>query len=578
MPKTTLSPRFLPAGVLLLALALRAWGLTWGLPSALHYFSYHPDESVVLETSSVTMNALAGRLLPHFYNYGSLQLYLVCFANTLAALCGLVDTVPKNFAAWYPEWAKMYLVGRILTVGMGVGTVWAVCATGECFWGRRAGLLAALTLALMPLHAQHSHFLTVDVPATFWGTLSLLWAARLQSGTPKPLRAALLAGLFAGLAAATKYNMALALLPVVAAAWMGTPAAPPAPKSGGAGGERVGISYSRKIGGGGAILAFALAFLAACPGALLEHAKFMADLRAEAVHVQNANDPTFRDTGNGFVYHVTRNLDAGLGLPLLLLALASIGYALYRRGRGDALLAAFALPYYVLISLAAVRYARYTIPLLPILALWVGRLLADGTRLTRPLGRRAAMTAGAGALAWTLIAALRLVGVMAGTDTRDDVLAFVKSNASASATFGFPAMPWFQTAPLSPYFPYYKRGAWRALTPPSDAARYVYAGQDWDLDLLKSANPDFVILSEYDYDDALRQHDTRAIAYLTYLEDDHSPHPYYEADFCPDGPGWTPEIGAGGVSMTARGLPHDMLYPSPAICVFSHKQIRLPHE
>ena len=83
--------------VLLLALALRVWGLTWGLPSATHYFSYHPDESVMLETSSVTMNVFAGRLLPHYYHYPSLQFYLVCFANTLAALGGGVDIVPKNF-------------------------------------------------------------------------------------------------------------------------------------------------------------------------------------------------------------------------------------------------------------------------------------------------------------------------------------------------------------------------------------------------------------------------------------------------------------------------------------------------
>ena len=105
---------------------------------------------------------------------------------------------------------------------------------------------------------------------------------------------------------------------------------------------------------------------------MLESGKFLSDLRFEAIHVQNRDDPTFRDTGNGFLYHITHNLDAGLGLPLLVLTLVSIGYALYRRERGDGLLAAFALPYYILISLAAVRYARYTIPLLPILALWVG--------------------------------------------------------------------------------------------------------------------------------------------------------------------------------------------------------------
>ena len=113
MPRLSAAP--LPLlGVLLLALALRVWGLTWGLPSATHYFSYHPDESVVLGASSLpTMNVFAGKLLPHFYHYGSLQLYLVCFANTLAQLAGVIDIVPKDPAVWYPQWAKMYLSGAV---------------------------------------------------------------------------------------------------------------------------------------------------------------------------------------------------------------------------------------------------------------------------------------------------------------------------------------------------------------------------------------------------------------------------------------------------------------------------------
>ena len=86
--------------ILALALALRLWGITWGLPSATHYFSYHPDESVMLEYSTQTLNVFTGHLLPHFYNYGSLQLYLVCFASTLAALFGAVDIVPKPFDIW----------------------------------------------------------------------------------------------------------------------------------------------------------------------------------------------------------------------------------------------------------------------------------------------------------------------------------------------------------------------------------------------------------------------------------------------------------------------------------------------
>ena len=577
MPKLFAAPlprAALPlVGVLLLAFALRAWGLTWGLPSATHYFSYHPDESVVLgASSSPSMNVFGGHLLPGFYRYGSLQLYLVCFAETLAALTGAIDIVPKDYAVWYPQWAKMYLAGRFLTVGMGVGTVYAVYEIGRRLWGRRTGLLAGLILAIGPLHAQHSHFLTVDVPAAFWGTLSLLWAVRLATGEPKPWRATLWAGVFAGLAAATKYNLALAVLPLCAAIGMAR-ASPLLSQNGSIPANRL-VSKHLAIG----LAAFVLAFLLACPGAILENAAFLRDLRAEAVHVQNGDDPTFQNTGNGFLYPITHSLDAGLGLPLLLLTLAAVMYAAYKRERGDGLLAAFALPYYILISLVAVRYARYTIPLLPILALWTGRMVADWSRLPRPTLRRLGTFVGGGALAWTLLAALWLVRVMAGTDSRDEALAWVRSHSSASATFGFAAMPWFGTAPIDPYFPMFQRGGWRSMTPPAEAAHYIYAGSDWDLDLLKSANPDFVILSEYDYYDALRQRDPKAIAYIDYLKDsNHNPY-FWDIAYLPDDLGLPKWIGEEQTaskpwvrSLQTRDLPHDMLYPSPTIFIFSHK-------
>ncbi len=581
-------------GILLLALALRVWGLTWGLPSATHYFSYHPDESVVLETSSLTMNVFAGRLLPHFYHYGSLQFYLVCFANTLGALFGGVDIVPKDFAVWYPQWAKMYLIGRSLTVGMGVGTVWTVYAIGRRLWGRRAGLLAALTLAITPLHAQHSHFLTVDVPATLWAMLSLLWAVRLATGDSRLIRAAVWAGVFAGLAAATKYNLALMLLPLVAACVIRRPLVP---NKGGAGSpipahkfatlpwrnctrpeERDSHSDGRVrffsgspiIGGGAGLLAFVFAFFAACPGAILESQTFLHDLRFEAIHVQNPDDPTFRDTGNGFVYHITHNLDAGLGLPLLLLSLVSVGYALYRRERGDGLLAAFALPYYVLIGLAAVRYARYDIPLLPILALWNGRLLADGSRLRSPALRIGVRMAGTAVLFWTLGTALLLIHPMVDTDPRDAAYAQIQTNAPKAA-IGFAAQPWFGSVPISPYFSLPKPGTWQAVTSPEIMQRIIYSGQDWDTDFLETKKPDIIVLSEFDYADALRLKDPAALHYFAVLKRDYKRgiiltdgNPALSTQYClVDG-------------MPTHDWPQDMLYTNPIITIYTRKTVSIP--
>lgn len=564
--------------VLALALALRVWGITWGLPSATHYFSYHPDESVVLETSSLTMNVFAGRLLPHSYHYGSLQFYLVCFANTLGALFGGMDIVPKNFAVWYPQWAKMYLIGRLLTVGMGVGTVWVTYAVGAKLWSRRAGLAAALILAITPLHAQQSHFLTVDVPATFWVMLSLVWSVRLATDDPKPLKAALFAGVFAGMAAATKYNMALAVLPLLAACVIRpTPAqAPTLPKRESKESQKKGFqkdavvptsSLSRfgRVGAcaGVGLLALIFAFFATCPGALLETSTFLKDVRFEAVHVQDGDDPTFRDTGSGFVYHITHNLDAGLGLPLLVLTLVSVGYAVYRRQRGDALLAAFALPYYILIGLAAVRYARYTIPLLPILALWVGRMLADGLRLSRPSLRRVAVSVAAAGVLGTAVNAVVLVSAMIGKDTREQALSWLNSGASTPGTIGFAVQPWFGTAPVSPYFPLPGLGTWRAVTAPEIQRRIVYSGTDWNAAALLSTKPDVVVLSEYDYDDAVRVHSPEAAAYLMVLKQNYEPI----AGFLPALP-----YPVGGSKeregLLSRGLPHDMLYPSPDIAIY----------
>ena len=542
----------------------------------------------------------------------SLQFYLVCFANTLAALFGGLDIVPKNFAVWYPQWAKMYLIGRYLTVGMGVGTVWAVYAIGRRLWGRRAGVLAALTLAITPLHAQHSHFLTVDVPATFWAMLSLLWAVRLAnphpaaSGDPLPnlgegaslservradWRAALRAGIFAGCAAATKYNLALVILPLAVACMLRT-RPPLAPNNGGIGAEtspavsrlpllakeRDGVrsSGSPIIGGGGGLFlaglaAFALAFLLACPGVVLENSTFLHDLRYEAVHVQNAGDPTFRDTGNGFVYHVTRNLDAGLGLPLLLLSLVSVGYALYRRERGDGLLAAFALPYYVLIGLAAVRYARYDIPLLPILALWTGRLLADGSRLSRPFARKTVQVAGGALFFLTWIWCVRLIGFMANLDARDWAYGWANSptfahQPSMLPTVGFAVQPWFGSVPISPYFSLPKPGTWQAVTSPDIRKRIVYSGKDWDADFLETKKPDIVVLSEFDYSDALRLKDPAALHYFAFLKRD-----YKRSFVLVDGNSALSTQYRLVEGMPTRDWPQDMLYTNPIITFYKRK-------
>ena len=64
----------------------------------------------------------------------------------------------------------MLLLGRWLTVLVGVGTVLLTFALGKRLYGEKTGAWAAAFLAAAPAAVIFSHYLTVDVPATFFTT------------------------------------------------------------------------------------------------------------------------------------------------------------------------------------------------------------------------------------------------------------------------------------------------------------------------------------------------------------------------------------------------------------------------
>ncbi|MCJ7752408.1 MAG: glycosyltransferase family 39 protein, partial [Armatimonadetes bacterium] len=192
------------AFILGLALTLRLAGIHWGLPNQLHYFSYHPDEIFLLLPS---FGFAQGDWNPLFFNYGTLYIYLV---GLPAVVLGLVPD-PASFPAGL---RSLYLEGRIITALLGSATVLLLylALRRESHW---LALIAAAFLATCPLHVVTSHYATVDVPATFFLTLAFLFA--LRGAKRADARAALPVGLAVGLAAATKYNAGLFLLPALLA-------------------------------------------------------------------------------------------------------------------------------------------------------------------------------------------------------------------------------------------------------------------------------------------------------------------------------------------------------------------------
>ena len=203
--------RWILAAALVAAAALRLWSIDFGFPGR-----YRPDEGyIVLKAFRV----LQGQLDPGFYVYPSLYIYATALVlgavQTLGELFGLFGG--KSFAAFAAarEAVPVYLTGRLTTAALGVAGVFAAYLLGRDAFGRGAGLLGAMLLALNFSHARESHFATTDVPAALLATL-VLWRL-LSLARRARLRDYLLAGALAGLAVSTKYTAALLAVPCLAA-------------------------------------------------------------------------------------------------------------------------------------------------------------------------------------------------------------------------------------------------------------------------------------------------------------------------------------------------------------------------
>lgn len=497
-------------GLVILALLLRLWGLTWGLPDQQKFFSYHPDEGVNLVNGVMDNGVPRPHLDLGFYNYGGLYFYLWQAVVAANRTYGLVKRPPTGGETPAPDSpAAMILLGRLLTALLGALTVWAVFALGNRLFGYRAGLAAGTVYAIMPAAVVHGHFATVDVPATFFVTVALVFGARLLAGehrasgvgrseemngektripsSPPPFLPSLLAGFFSGLAAATKYNAGLVLLAPLTALYL-----------------------RRKRAGTGAraepwiVLGMAVVgFLVGCPGALVNWEKFSADFAFELRKSGEGMGLLFADTGSGWLYHLTSSLRFGLGLPLLLLALAALGFALVRRTRQDGYLLAFALPYYLVIGYAQVRFLRYVIPLLPVLAVLMGRLLTEPWP-ARPWAARALAAVGAAAGLHALLLVVALDRMMTRPDARDQAHQWLLANVPPGRVVAFATTPWYYTPPLAPEFTAPSPSVRRQPAQTRYTLRLPAANTEWDRQVLAPPLPDVVLLSDLESQDAIR--------------------------------------------------------------------------
>jgi len=335
------------AALFLVAFLLRAWGARFGLPE----YVYHPDEHAIVNRAADVLRS--GDYSPHWFNYPSAYIYLQALSYIpyflISAARGFGHTIPK------PAPYGFYFAGRLMTALVGALTVPLVYLLGSRLFNRKTGLVSGTLLTFFLLHATHSHYVTTDVPVAFWVTLSLLFSCLVLERGEK--RYTVLAALFAGLTASTKYPGAVVLLPVLVAQVLGHR-------------RRRWEIVAQRIGV--ALGAFVAGFLLGTPYAFLELNTFLGSLASVLGHY-GASQPGFEgsNTASWYLHQTLTSADA----LVVALGLAGVVWALVRRRQGDLLLLSFLLPYYLLISLWRVRFERNLVALLPVLVVLAARVL-----------------------------------------------------------------------------------------------------------------------------------------------------------------------------------------------------------
>jgi len=194
------------AAVMLLAVALRAYPL--------HVLYVHPDQD--LQPALALGSLVLGSWQPVSVGYPTGFYTLLRTGHEAIYLLGRV-------AGWWVDRVDfvgtafetphlLYVPPRVLACLFGVLTVWLTARLGALLFGRRAGLVAALLLAVAVLAVRESHHGSLDTGAAALFTAALLAAEHYRRAGSS--RAMLLAGVAAGATLAFRYQLAAVLLAV----------------------------------------------------------------------------------------------------------------------------------------------------------------------------------------------------------------------------------------------------------------------------------------------------------------------------------------------------------------------------
>jgi Dolichyl-phosphate-mannose-protein mannosyltransferase len=347
---------------LLLGLLFCLYGMHWGVAE-----SWHADQYVLrnlLREDELPFHP-PSYLRPPFHLYLSFFLVRVPVYLVSEAL-GVSDHYRRI----------VELIGaRLLTAALFLGQIVIVFIVSQRFFGSVAARATSLLLATSAGFIAFSHFLTVDIPATFWMLLAFLNSQNiLLRGR---MRDYVLAGLFTGVATATKYNALAIGISIPVAHWLA---------SNGQFLTRDWTVWKRRLFDTRLVIGICVVvfgFVLANPFAVLDYSNFVNDLMYNVVWVQYHEGP---EVQSGYSYWLFLERFGELfGVPAAIFIAIGAVFALLRLfGRrprrlevdGLIMLGAVLALYYAYFGSFGRLPARFVLPVAPYWLMIVGPLCA----------------------------------------------------------------------------------------------------------------------------------------------------------------------------------------------------------
>lgn len=325
--------------ILLLALALRFWGIAHQLP----YKSYIEEDEFIY----TALKYGSGDLNPHWFFHPSLYTYLLFSLYAVYYLIGrAVGTysgVEQYLIRYLTDPTPWYLIARSLSALLVVPALLLIETITRALFSRRCALAACAFFAVMPLGVVYAHYGCTEPLLMVFALLAARQVLRAcETGSARHL---VLAGVCAGLAAGTKYIGVLAVVTLLAAR----------------GNVRKGFGRS--------LLAAGIAFLAVCPFPLLTPREYVANIALLLSQPLSVGELGWVKTPNLHLAFLTRYMPEGMGMGMASAAIAGTVYLLLSRRRRYLLVAALPAVFYCLIGFSRLYYDRYMLICYPFFAI-----------------------------------------------------------------------------------------------------------------------------------------------------------------------------------------------------------------